>query len=780
MSYIKKTWVTGEIIQERDLNNIENGIYNLDQEVNSPEGSIAEKIDNIVQISDTQPQSDFNKIWVKGDNSGVQIPTYNEFEDLMYNIAEEYSNSNTYDIGDYVIYENLLYRCIIPITVAETWTPEHWSITTVVEELGASKVIAEPYSESNLYEIGDYVTYNNKLYKCNTAITMAETWTAAHWTEVTIGEKFKDFETNGIFVEDITPTSQTWGTYFTKFGGMSSTSNNFSAYKINVENIDALIVTYSTYGAEKPYWSFFPFNDSNTRTDYSWSIHVKNFSNFYTNEHLIVNEYIPVPKIAKGFVIVNSKQATTSASFKVLKVNYNNCALNNRLDICNTTKEYSPNSTYLKGEYTSLGGRLYKCACDIITPEQWNRDHWYNVYLSTEMSLLNSTLGDFLPKPIIDYTYLTDGGSINIQSTSSNYGAVVSSDAYSCTLDYIDISNYSELIYPRILTSSSVSSNYGMCFYNNEKVVISHEAALNNFPEPDVAWNYITIPENAVYARFTYANSTNKRYYTIPFAVYDATEYKKALLTQLKLKNNNNFVPKSLVDETFLADHRAVNATTGASIVSSNADPYSTTYYIKIAGIQKLTYPRLVITSTTSSLGIAFYDNTQTYISGSGEVCKYNSPIDDVEFTTIDVPANAVYVRFTYWSSTNVNGLYYKYPFAVYDTSEYIKSVKYIADSIIQYTEIGNIITENTTDVAELKSAVEVLEPTATSSDVGKALIAKTVNGGKVTEYKFGSAGAGLTAEIKSALLACFAHVAWAGDDGQDYYDALDAALNRP
>ena len=35
-----------------------------------------------------------------------------------------------------------------------------------------------------------------------------------------------------------------------------------------------------------------------------------------------------------------------------------------------------------------------------------------------------------------------------------------------------------------------------------------------------------------------------------------------------------------------------------------------------------------------------------------------------------------------------------------------------------------------------------------------------------------------LTDEIKTALLDCFAHVAWTDDQGQDYYDALSAALN--
>lgn len=40
--------------------------------------------------------------------------------------------------------------------------------------------------------------------------------------------------------------------------------------------------------------------------------------------------------------------------------------------------------------------------------------------------------------------------------------------------------------------------------------------------------------------------------------------------------------------------------------------------------------------------------------------------------------------------------------------------------------------------------------------------------------------GGGLSADIKEALLACFEQVAWVGDDGQDYYDALESALYPP
>ena len=39
------------------------------------------------------------------------------------------------------------------------------------------------------------------------------------------------------------------------------------------------------------------------------------------------------------------------------------------------------------------------------------------------------------------------------------------------------------------------------------------------------------------------------------------------------------------------------------------------------------------------------------------------------------------------------------------------------------------------------------------------------------------SSGEGLSEDVKAALLACFEHVAWVDEHGQDYYDALEGAL---
>ena len=49
-----------------------------------------------------------------------------------------------------------------------------------------SSIVANPYDETSTYAVGAYVTHENNLYKCNTAITTAEEWNAEHWTLVDV------------------------------------------------------------------------------------------------------------------------------------------------------------------------------------------------------------------------------------------------------------------------------------------------------------------------------------------------------------------------------------------------------------------------------------------------------------------------------------------------------------------------------------------------------------------------------------------------------------------
>lgn len=63
-----------------------------------------------------------------------------------------------------------------------------------VQDTKTQQMIAGVYSTSGTYAVGDYVTYDGKLYRCVTAIDTAEAWTVAHWTEVTVGEDVADLK----------------------------------------------------------------------------------------------------------------------------------------------------------------------------------------------------------------------------------------------------------------------------------------------------------------------------------------------------------------------------------------------------------------------------------------------------------------------------------------------------------------------------------------------------------------------------------------------------------
>ena len=51
------------------------------------------------------------------------------------NIADEFDETKTYAVGDYAIYENVLYRCVIEAT--GEWNPDNWIATSVGAEIAS-------------------------------------------------------------------------------------------------------------------------------------------------------------------------------------------------------------------------------------------------------------------------------------------------------------------------------------------------------------------------------------------------------------------------------------------------------------------------------------------------------------------------------------------------------------------------------------------------------------------------------------------------------------------
>ena len=49
--------------------------------------------------------------------------------------ADQYDPEETYAVGDLCINNNVLYRCTTAISTAEVWTPAHWTQTTLANEI---------------------------------------------------------------------------------------------------------------------------------------------------------------------------------------------------------------------------------------------------------------------------------------------------------------------------------------------------------------------------------------------------------------------------------------------------------------------------------------------------------------------------------------------------------------------------------------------------------------------------------------------------------------------
>lgn len=82
---------------------------------------------------------------------------------------------------------------------ADSATAAAASATTAANAAGN---LAPAYSASATYAVGDHVLYDGGYYVCNTAITTAEAWTAAHWTAVKVGPEITDFKQTLQNVED--------------------------------------------------------------------------------------------------------------------------------------------------------------------------------------------------------------------------------------------------------------------------------------------------------------------------------------------------------------------------------------------------------------------------------------------------------------------------------------------------------------------------------------------------------------------------------------------------
>ena len=125
-------------------------------------------------------------------------------------LAPEYSPTSAYAVGAIVYHDGSIYQCKTAIAEGgEAWNTEHWELRELEDFFTESNSLLTgtiatksipAFSSSSTYEVGEIVIYDGVAYKCVTAITTAEEWTAAHWTLATnsdIAARLKGLKSDG-------------------------------------------------------------------------------------------------------------------------------------------------------------------------------------------------------------------------------------------------------------------------------------------------------------------------------------------------------------------------------------------------------------------------------------------------------------------------------------------------------------------------------------------------------------------------------------------------------
>lgn len=111
----------------------------------------------------------------------------------------DWQSSTEYSVGDIVINDNKIYKCITAHTSSSTFDD------TKFTELSASESDKglDMYDTGVSYSVNDVVIYDNKIYRCTTAHTSTSTFDDTKWVEISASESVKglDFYTSGVSYE---------------------------------------------------------------------------------------------------------------------------------------------------------------------------------------------------------------------------------------------------------------------------------------------------------------------------------------------------------------------------------------------------------------------------------------------------------------------------------------------------------------------------------------------------------------------------------------------------
>lgn len=230
--------------------------------------------------------------------------------------------------------------------------------------------------------------------------------------------------------------------------------------------------------------------------------------------------------------------------------------------------------------------------------------------------------------------------SVTLKLINASTGEITSNDSWK----YFEANvNGHKKLYCKVGFSNNKTLNVGLAFYDETDTYISGYYKLIYEGTEDVG---LDIPDNAVTARWSWirSNEENNGEYRFDSELHiDASKVRYGEQTQSEF--NDSISNKDFTEKTYVAGstyNYFINASNG-NIINSSAWKY---FEADVEDCKEITC-KVGFASSSNNVGLAFYDDSDTFISG-----YYVLNERGWENVTMEIPENAVTARWSWLSAT--------------------------------------------------------------------------------------------------------------------------------
>ena len=301
-----------------------------------------------------------------GEGSFISISqAVSDLNNIVRTLAPVFDESLAYTTGQYVIYNGQLYKFIANKS-AGAWNPNVVeSVTGGLNDI--SRLIALPFNATTTYYCGNYVIYNDKLYRFKTNHA-AGAWNPDHVTETRVDLLADNIEF-AIALKFSESLNYSIGqlTYYNGF--LYRFIENHTAGVWNPDHVLNTMMSGITSTIE---------NDI--------------APGFLVSSNYSIGDYVTYLGQLYVFTADHSAGAWDSSHVASASIGH---ILNNKLNADDIANVFSATKIYYKGDYVDYNGKLYKFISDHAAGA-WNDNHAALVKVGEELKdIYNETISGF-------------------------------------------------------------------------------------------------------------------------------------------------------------------------------------------------------------------------------------------------------------------------------------------------------------------------------------------------------------------------------------------------